>query len=90
MKGCGRLDPFTVIIYHLGLFFSPPSQAASSKKDGNIGRRGVQEVKYRQELMCHLGAQMRCHTRPAGRPVSIKLIQPNVKHQGDLLTNLCI
>lgn len=36
-------------------------------KDGNIGRRAVQWVKYRQELMCHLGAHMRSHTRPAGR-----------------------
>lgn len=36
-------------------------------KDGNIGRIGIQWVKYRQDLMCHRGAQMRCHTRPVGR-----------------------
>lgn len=36
MKGCGRLDPFSVITYHLGLFFSPFSLAASSKRMGTL------------------------------------------------------
>lgn len=36
-------------------------------KDENIGRRVVQWVKYRQELMCHLCAHMQRHTRlPVG------------------------
>lgn len=36
MKGCGRLDPFSVITYHLGLFFSPFSLAASSERMGTL------------------------------------------------------
>ncbi len=56
---CNYISPRSVFLAILtGSFFW---------KDGNIGRRGVQWVKYRQELMCHLGAHMRCHTRPAGR-----------------------
>lgn len=36
MKGCGRLDPFSVITYHLGLFFLPFSLAASSEMMGTL------------------------------------------------------
>lgn len=36
MKGCGRLDLFSVITYHPGLFFSPFSLAAYSKRTGTL------------------------------------------------------
>lgn len=66
MKGCGRLDPFSVIAYHLSLFFSRFSRQLV-QMDENIGKRGVHWVKYRHELLCHPGARMRRYTRPATR-----------------------
>lgn len=44
MKGCGRLDPFSVITYHLGLFFSPFSLAASSKRMGTLEEEASSEL----------------------------------------------
>lgn len=44
MKGCGRLDPFSVITYHLGLFFSPFSLAASSKRTGTLEGEASSEL----------------------------------------------
>lgn len=67
MKGCRRLHPFSVITYHLGLFFlSPFSLAPRAKRMGTLEREANQRVKYRREPMCHLGAHTPCHTRPAG------------------------
>lgn len=44
MKGCGRLDPFSVITYHLGLFFSPFSLAASPKRMGTLEGEASSEL----------------------------------------------
>lgn len=44
MRGCGRLDPFSVITYHLGLFFSPFSLAASSKRMGTLEGEASSEL----------------------------------------------
>ena len=66
MTGCGRLDQFSVITYHLA-WFSHHSPWQPQLKGWENWKRCVQWVKYRQELMCHLCAHMQCHTRPAGR-----------------------
>lgn len=44
MKRCGRLDPFSVITYHLGLFFSPFSLAATSKRMGTLEGEASSEL----------------------------------------------
>lgn len=44
MKGCGRMDPFSVITYHLGLFFSLFSLAASPKWMGTLEREASSEL----------------------------------------------
>lgn len=75
MKGCERLDPFSVITYHLSLFFLAILPGSLFWKDGNIGRRAVQWSKYRQELMSHLGAHIQSHTRPAGRLNGLSRLQ---------------
>lgn len=44
VKRCGRLDPFSVITYHLGLFFSPFSLAATSKRMGTLEGEASSEL----------------------------------------------
>lgn len=44
MKGCGRPDPFTVITYHLGLFFLPFSLAACPKRMGTLEGEASSEL----------------------------------------------
>lgn len=44
MRGCGRLHPFSIIIYHSGLFFSPFPLAASSKRMGTLEGEASSEL----------------------------------------------
>lgn len=43
-RGCGRLNPFSVITHHLGLFFSPLSLAASSERMGTLEGEASSEL----------------------------------------------
>lgn len=44
MKGCGRLHPFSIITYHLSLFFSPISLAPSPKRMGTLEGEASSEL----------------------------------------------
>lgn len=44
MKGCRRLHPFSIITYHLSLFFSPFSLAPSSKRMGTLEGEASSEL----------------------------------------------
>lgn len=66
MKGCGRLDPFSVITYHLGLFFSPFSLAASSERMGTLEGEASSELNI-DESWCVILVLIRAATE--GQPV---------------------
>lgn len=45
MKGCEEMNPFSVITYHLRLFFSPSSLAASTERMGTLEGEVSSELK---------------------------------------------
>lgn len=62
MKGCGRLDPFSIITYHLGLF----SLAASSKRMGTLEGEASSELNI-DKSWCVISVLIRDATQ--GQPV---------------------